>query len=77
MMEAQECCILGICCEPTLAVRTLAEKIDAEVSGINASKAMDIAVFIHAHYDLAPKGMIQPLIDLVAAEAREYPYRNA
>jgi hypothetical protein len=77
MMEEQECCILGICCDPSLRRQALADKIHAEVSGINAAKALDIAEFIYDHYDLAPHGLFMPLADVIAAEAREYPYKQS
>lgn len=74
-MEQEECCILGICCEETKRVDALAAKMLAELH-VNTHQAAEIAAWIRAHYDLAPKGTIQPLIDLVAAEAREYPYQS-
>ena len=77
MAEAAECCILGICCDPTLPRQALADQLDAEIPGLNAQKSMEIATFILAHYDLAPKGLLSPLLDYVAAEAREYPYRQS
>ena len=75
MAEAEECCVLQICCEPTLAMRTLADQIQM-ATHLNVHQALEAATFIRATYDLVPKGMIQPLIDLIAAEAREYPYRS-
>jgi hypothetical protein len=74
-MEAQECCILGICCDDTKRVQALADKIQAGTH-LNAHQALEAATLIRATYDLAPKGMIQPLIDLSATEAREYPYQG-
>jgi hypothetical protein len=75
-MEAQECCILGICCAETKRIQALADKIQAAVHPLNAAQALAVATFIRTTYDLAPKGMIQPLIDLVATEAREYEYQQ-
>lgn len=74
-MEQQECCILGVCCDATKRLDALAEKLQADLH-VNAHQASEIAVWIRDHYDLAPKGTIQPLIDLIAAEAREYPYEH-
>jgi len=74
-MEQQECCILGICCDEPKRVQALADKIAMETS-LNAHQALTAASFIRQTYDLAPKGTLQPLIDLVAAEAREYPYQD-
>ena len=74
-MEAQECCILQICCAPDLATMALSDKIQAETK-LNAHQALEVATFIRATYDLVPKGMIQPLIDLVVAEVREYSYQQ-
>ena len=76
-MEEQECCILGICCEPGLAQDTLATQLHDAVQGLSLPHATAVAAFIRAHYDLAPKGYLQPLLDLVATEAREYPYRQS
>jgi hypothetical protein len=73
-MEQQECCILGICCDDTTRIQALADKMQASTH-LNAHQALEAATFIRQTYDLVPKGMIQPLIDLVAAEAREYPYQ--
>ncbi len=75
-MEATECCILGICCAEQKRIQALADQLQATVHPLNAAQALAVATFIRATYDLAPKGMIQPLIDLVAAEAREYPYQQ-
>ena len=74
-MEAQECCILGICCAEQKRIQALADKIQAGTK-LNANQSLEAATFIRATYDLAPLGMIQPLIDLVAEEAREYPYQQ-
>ena len=76
-MEAQECCILGICCEPGLAQDELATKLHAEVQGLSVPHANAVAAFIHAHYDLAPLGLFAPLRDAIAEEARQYPYRES
>jgi transglutaminase-like putative cysteine protease len=74
-MEEQECCILGVCCDVTLRIEGLAEKIHDDLH-LPAPQAMAVAQWIRDHYDLTPKGLIQPLIDYVAAEAREYPYQK-
>lgn len=74
-MEQTECCILGICCDDVKRVDALAQKLADETS-LNEHQAEVAAQFMRDHYDLAPKGTIQPLIDLVAAEAREYPYQG-
>jgi len=74
-MEAQECCILGICCDDQARIQALADKIQVGTN-LNAHQSLEAATFIRATYDLVPKGMIQPLLDLVAEEAREYPYQG-
>jgi hypothetical protein len=75
-MEAQECCILGICCADQARVQALADKLQAGTH-LNAHQALEAATFIRATYDLWPKGLtLQQVIDLAAAEAREYPYQQ-
>ena len=75
MSEQQECCIIGACCDKHKRVERLAEYI-AEDLGFSAEDSERIAKFIRANYDLAPVGLIQPLIDAVAEMAREYPYEH-
>lgn len=76
MAEAQECCILGICCDPTLRLDALAMKLQDELK-MNKNLSEATAAWIRQNYDLTPKGLIQPLIDYVAAEAREYPCQQS
>lgn len=76
MIEEMECCIIGACCDRQKRVEALAQKIQDEV-GLPPQTAMDMARWIRKHYDLAPAGTIQPLIDVVAEMAREYPYQSS
>lgn len=68
----QACCILEICCGGEERLNALAKKIQDETP-LNAQHARTIATWILAHYDLAPKGLLSPLIRFVAENAREYP----
>ena len=74
-MEESECCILGICCDKHLRREALAEKLAREIP-MDATLAATVADFILDTYDLAPHGLLMPLIDYVAEEAREYPYQK-
>lgn len=75
MSEAQECCIIGACCDRQKRVDRLASFIEADL-GFSADDSERIARWIRKHYDLTPPGLIQPLIDVVAEMAREYPYET-
>ena len=74
-MEQEECCILGICCDKKLRREALAEKLTRELE-LDPTLAATVADFIIDTYDLAPHGMLMPLVDYVAEEAREYPYQQ-
>lgn len=70
--EGAECCILEICCGGEHQIEELAMKI---VAGTNLSKpkAVEVATWILAHYDLAPMGSLKDFKRAIAALAREYP----
>ena len=78
-MEQEECCILGICCDPQLRRAALAEKLQRACKKvpITPAQAIEVADWILDTYDLAPHGLLMPLVDYVAAEAREYPYQQS
>ena len=75
MSEEQECCIIGACCDPQKRMDALQEKIEQDL-GFEPHTAKKIAKWIREHYDLAPVGTVQPLIDAIAEMAREYPYER-
>ncbi len=72
-MDEEECCVIGLCCEPTKAQSTFADQLQAAVH-LNKHDAEAVAAFVIGHYDLAPHGLFKPLMDRIAEEAREYPY---
>ncbi len=81
MPEEAECCVLSICCDAQLRRAALATMLINEAvkrhQAISTELAALLADFILDTYDLAPHGLLTPLIEYVAAEAREYPYRKA
>jgi hypothetical protein len=75
-VEDPENCILGICCNPTRRRAALAMRLAAEVPHLNTNQAAAVADWINNNYDLAPKGLLDPLKENIAANAREYPYQG-
>lgn len=71
-VEGPECCILEICCGGEEQVEALAMKIVAGTS-LPKPKAMEVAQWVIAHYDLAPYGSLVDLKRNIAALARAYP----
>ncbi len=78
-MEQEECCILGICCDPKLRREALATKLQRDVKHypLTPEQATEVADVIMDSYDLAPHNLLMPLIEYVAEEAREYPYQKS
>ena len=72
-VEQTENCILEICCNPTKATSALATRVHLEL-GVPQHKANDIAEWIKANWDLAPKDSLKAFIENVAANARDYNY---
>ena len=55
------------------------DKLQREIKHypLSDGQAEEIADFILATYDLAPHGLLMPLVDYIAEEAREYPYKRS
>jgi hypothetical protein len=71
-VEEQACCIIGACCDVDKRTQELADKMVADL-GVDPALALKIATWTRANWDLAPAGLLQPLIDNVAANVRAYP----
>jgi hypothetical protein len=71
-VEQEACCIIGACCDKQKRIQALADKMVADL-GTTAADALTIATWIRANWDLAPAGLLQPVIDNVAANVRAYP----
>ena len=71
----EQCCAAGICCPPNSEQRIAAL---AKVIADNVSHDQTIPTWLNAarcvleHFDLAPKGTLQPFIDAVATMARAH-----
>lgn len=74
-IEDVENCILGICCDATRRRSALAMRLTTELK-LNDKQASDVADWVNVNYDLAPKGLLEPLAQHYAALAREYPYQG-
>lgn len=74
-VEDIENCILGICCNPMRRRDALAQRLEDEVH-LNKNQAKAVADWINDMFDLAPKDMLQPLYQYIAALARQYPYQG-
>lgn len=63
------CCLLGVCCA---AVERRGEFVKELVHDLDHTEAQAAAVadWILEHFDLAPKGTLQPLVDAIADLAR-------
>jgi hypothetical protein len=71
MSNGDVCCILGICCPPDSAsqVSAFANELQHD-TGAPAEYCAQIAAQVLKDYDLAPKGLLQPLKDRIATMAR-------
>lgn len=67
-------CLLAICCPPERGVEVMAKWLVKE--GVDANAAEAAATCICETFDLAPKGMLQPLIQEVARLARGANYKD-
>lgn len=81
MDDQQACCILEICCggDPALSRQALADYLLSELGKqhgppVTPEMALAIATIIKSYFDLAPKGLITPLIQFTAEMARRLPY---
>ena len=61
-------CLLSICCPPERRVEVLAKWLVTQ--GVDAHAAESCARCMDQTFDLAPKGTLQPLIQVVARLAR-------
>ena len=66
-------CLLSICCPPARRVEVLTKWLTEQ--GVDANAAESCAKCIDTHFDLAPKGSLQPLIQEVARLARGADYK--
>lgn len=70
---SEACCALGICCPPaSVQQRNALAKILTDNAAVPFT-AETAAACLLEHFDLAPTGTLQPLIDAVAAMARKRP----
>ena len=65
-------CLLAVCCPPEKAQAVMAEYLTKE--GITTPD--QYAQWLFAHFDLAPKGTLQPLKDAIAKHARGADYKG-
>ena len=56
----QACCVLCICCGDDKAMMALTKAL--ETAGLNTTEAANAAAYVLAHWDLGPKGLVQPLL---------------
>ncbi len=73
MSNGEVCCILGICCPPDEARQKLIdEMLKRSVMTLGSKPDVEAhADYILETFDLAPKGLLQPLVDYVALHARK------
>jgi hypothetical protein len=66
-------CIFAVCCPPESEsqIAALAEEMGNGMSSAKGESYEDIARWVLATYDLAPKGSLQPLKDAIRDYARE------
>ena len=71
MSNGEVCCILGVCCPPSSAVRraSFVSHVVAEV-GMDPAHAEKMVDWLDVRFDFAPKGTMQPLIDAIAGHVR-------
>lgn len=67
-------CLLAICCPPARYEEVMTKFLIEH--GVDANAAESCAKVLHAHFDLAPKDTLQPLIQAVAKLARGADYKG-
>lgn len=73
--EEEANCILGVCCEPDGPKQQKAMTAWLErKTMLSHHEAKGVAMALLLGWDFAPKGLLQPFKDYVAARAREFPY---
>jgi hypothetical protein len=72
MSNGEVCCILGVCCPPEERRERAVTQI-ANETGTTATDAGVVFDWFDSRFDFAPKGMLQPLIDRIAEDARTHP----
>lgn len=59
------CCAGGICCDLAKAIKALGKWLAHHVHGLHADEAKAVATKIHESYDMAPKGLLRPIVEFV------------
>lgn len=72
-MNGEVCCILQVCCPPERAKKALADEI-AKTTGDGVLTPELVADFIIDTFDLAPKGLLQPLLKRAGDLAKAHPH---
>ncbi len=74
MSNGEVCCILGICCPPESGAQenALTHEIIKDL-GWELTEAQEMARWIVGRFDLAPRGLLAPLLAEVADQARKHP----
>lgn len=72
MSNGEVCCILGVCCPPAERKIKVSPILEADL-GLTATQAEAVWDWFDSRVDFAPKGLVQPLIDHVADQARSHP----
>ena len=67
-------CLLSICCPPARYAEVMAKFLTEH--GVDALAAESCAKVIDQHFDLAPKGTLQPFIQAIAKLARGTDYKG-
>ena len=69
-MNGRANCILQVCCRQADAEVALADQMVEDLSA-DTHEAKKYAKWMHANFDLAPKGTLQSFKDAIATLARE------
>jgi hypothetical protein len=70
-MNGEVCCILGVCCPPGSEAQAsaLAKEMSQDL-GISKDQAKVYADWCLKHFDLAPKGKLEPLVSAIVKHAK-------
>lgn len=71
MSNGEVCCILGVCCPPDSRKTRVVPIMSSEL-GLTEDQAGAVFDWFDSRVDFAPKGLVQPLIDHVADQARTH-----
>lgn len=75
MSNGEVCCLLQVCCPPESRKKVAVDHLVSD-AGLTPEAAASAFQWFDERFDFAPKGHITPLIEHIAALARQHPKGN-